>query len=54
LKHHHLQAALSAMVGCWSEDDLSVTNGLQSEEIIGAACGIENMLFAITVNRNLQ
>jgi 2-dehydropantoate 2-reductase len=51
LKHHHLPAAvhhLGALVG-ESTTFLSVMNGLESEEYIGAIYGMEKMLYAISL-----
>jgi 2-dehydropantoate 2-reductase len=51
LKHHHLAAALpqiKALVGDRTVI-LSVMNGLESEEIIGAAYGMEKLVYAIAV-----
>jgi 2-dehydropantoate 2-reductase len=51
LKHHHLQDALPAIKSVVGPETIvvSVMNGLESEEIIGAACGMDNMLYAIAV-----
>ena len=51
LKHHHLAGALAdikALVGR-ATTILSVMNGLESEEIIGRACGRDKMVLAIAV-----
>ncbi len=51
LKHHHLDAALddiNAVVGRRTVI-LSVMNGLESEETIGAVCGRDRMVFAVAV-----
>ena len=51
LKHHHLDDALQdikALVGD-STIILSVMNGLESEEMIGAVCGLDKMVNAIAV-----
>jgi 2-dehydropantoate 2-reductase len=51
LKHHHLQDAVGDIKALVDENTiiLSVMNGLESEEIIGAACGIGKMVYAIAV-----
>ena len=51
LKHHHLAAALADIKSLTGSETiiLSVMNGLESEEIIGAACGMEKMVYAIAV-----
>lgn len=51
LKHHHLQAALPDIKPFVGTDTviLSVMNGLESEEMIGAVCGMDKMVFAIAV-----
>ncbi|MBM9604946.1 ketopantoate reductase family protein [Desulfopila inferna] len=51
LKHHHLDEALPAIKAVTGPDTiiLSVMNGLESEEIIGRACGMSNVLPAIAV-----
>jgi len=51
LKHHHLEGAggdIAALVG---KDTaiLSVMNGLESEATIGAACGMDKLVYAIAV-----
>ncbi|MFH0781004.1 MAG: 2-dehydropantoate 2-reductase [Pseudomonadota bacterium] len=51
LKHHHLPEALQdikRVVGA-ETTILSVMNGLESEEIIGAVCGMDKMVRAIAV-----
>ncbi len=51
LKHHHLNAALDdirALVG-GNTVILSVMNGLESEETIGAVCGRDRMVYAVAV-----
>jgi 2-dehydropantoate 2-reductase len=51
LKHHHLPEALPAITALVGPETtiLSVMNGLESEQIIGAVCGMEKMVFAIAV-----
>ena len=51
LKHHHLVSALPDIKTLVGDDTfiLSVMNGLESEEIIGAVCGMEKMVHAIAV-----
>ena len=51
LKHHHLHEALPDIKSLCGRDTtiLSVMNGLESEEIIGAVCGMEKMVYAIAV-----
>jgi 2-dehydropantoate 2-reductase len=51
LKHHHLAQALpdiKPLVGA-ETIILSVMNGLESEQIIGAVCGMGKMVYAIAV-----
>ena len=51
LKHHHLAGAvtdITALAGPHTAI-LSVMNGLESEEIIGAACGMDKLVQAISV-----
>lgn len=51
LKHHHLDGAvgdIKALVGK-NTTILSVMNGLESEETIGAACGMDKLVYAIAV-----
>ena len=51
LKHHHLAGAvndIAALVGKHTAI-LSVMNGLESEETIGAACGMDKLVYAIAV-----
>jgi 2-dehydropantoate 2-reductase len=51
LKHHHLATAvgdIAALTGKGSAI-LSVMNGLESEATIGAACGMDKMVYAIAV-----
>lgn len=51
LKHHHLTDAVPAIEAVTGPETtiLSVMNGLESEEIIGAACGMEKLVYAIAV-----
>ena len=51
LKHHHLAAAVPDLAPFVGADTtiLSVMNGLVSEEIIGAAVGMEKMLYTVSV-----
>ncbi len=51
LKHHHLSDALQDIKALVGEDTiiLSVMNGLESEEMVGAACGLDKMVYAIAV-----
>ncbi len=51
LKHHHLAGALDDIKALVGEETiiLSVMNGLESEQIIGEACGMEKMVLAIAV-----
>ncbi len=51
LKHHHLKAALEDINALVGEDTviLSVMNGLESEEIIGAVCGRQGLVYAVAV-----
>jgi 2-dehydropantoate 2-reductase len=51
LKHHHLPDALqdiNSLVGAHTLS-LSVMNGLESEEMIGAVCGADKPVYAIAV-----
>ncbi len=51
LKHHHLAGAvddIAALVGPHTAV-LSVMNGLESETVIGAACGTDKLVYAIAV-----
>ena len=51
LKHHHLAGAVGDIVALVGKDTaiLSVMNGLESEETIGAACGMDKLVYAIAV-----
>lgn len=51
LKHHHLAGAVNDIRALTGEDTiiLSVMNGLESEETIGAACGMDKLVYAIAV-----
>ena len=51
LKHHHLAGAVGdvAALTCRDTAILSVMNGLESEETIGAACGTDKLVYAIAV-----
>lgn len=51
LKHHHLAEALHDIKAVVGEETiiLSVMNGLESEQIIGAVCGMEKIVYAIAV-----
>jgi 2-dehydropantoate 2-reductase len=51
LKHHHLADAVNDIMTLLGADTviLSVMNGLESEAIIGAACGMEKMVYAIAL-----
>ena len=51
LKHHHLDAAVGDIAALAGKDTaiLSVMNGLESEATIGAACGMEKLVYAIAV-----
>jgi 2-dehydropantoate 2-reductase len=51
LKHHHLAGALTDIKPLVGEETiiLSVMNGLESEQIIGAVCGMDKMVYAIAV-----
>ena len=51
LKHHHLAGALDDIKALVGEQTiiLSVMNGLESEQVIGEACGMEKMVLAIAV-----
>jgi 2-dehydropantoate 2-reductase len=51
IKHHHLAGAvddIAALAGRHTTI-LSVMNGLESEAIIGAACGMDKLVYAIAV-----
>lgn len=51
LKHHYLEKALGDIVKLAGKNSLilSVMNGLDSEELIGAICGTQKMVHAIAV-----
>ena len=51
LKHHHLASAVNDIRSITGPQTiiLSVMNGLESERIIGAACGMDKILYAIAV-----
>ncbi|MBI9086688.1 MAG: 2-dehydropantoate 2-reductase [Desulfobacterales bacterium] len=51
LKHHHLAPGIGDISGLVGDDTtiLSVMNGLESEEMIGAVYGMEKMVYAIAV-----
>jgi 2-dehydropantoate 2-reductase len=51
LKHHHLAGALEDIAALAGPDTaiLSVMNGLESEEAIGAVCGMDKLVYAVAV-----
>ena len=51
LKHHHLAHALESIQSLVGDQTvvLSVMNGLVSERIIGAVCGMDKLVYAIAV-----
>ncbi len=51
LKHHHLDGAVDDIAALVGKDTaiLSVMNGLESEETIGAVCGMDKLVYAIAV-----
>jgi len=51
LKHHHLPDALQDIKALAGDNTvvLSVMNGLESEEMIGAVCGLDKVVYAIAV-----
>ena len=51
LKHHHLAGAVGDIAALVGTDTaiLSVMNGLESEATIGAACGMDKLVYAIAV-----
>ncbi|BBO76975.1 2-dehydropantoate 2-reductase [Desulfosarcina widdelii] len=51
LKHHHLADAVSDIAALAGPDTaiLSVMNGLESEETIGAVCGMDKLVYAIAI-----
>lgn len=51
LKHHHLADAVGDIAALTGPDTaiLSVMNGLESEQIIGRACGMDKLVYAVAV-----
>jgi 2-dehydropantoate 2-reductase len=51
LKHHHLPDAVNDIRALVGENTaiVSVMNGLESEKIIGTACGMDKLVYAIAV-----
>jgi len=51
VKHHHLDAAIGEMKSRIGPKTIiiSVMNGIESEERIGAACGMEKVLYALNM-----
>lgn len=51
LKHHHLADAVGDIAALTGKNTiiLSVMNGLESEETIGAACGMDKLVYAVAV-----
>jgi 2-dehydropantoate 2-reductase len=51
LKHHHLAGAMDDIAALVGENTivLSVMNGLESEDAIGAVCGMDKLVYAIAV-----
>jgi 2-dehydropantoate 2-reductase len=51
LKHHHLADAVADIAALVDDGTavVSVMNGLESERIIGAACGMDKLVYAIAV-----
>ena len=51
LKHHHLAGAVGDIAALTGPDTavLSVMNGLESERIIGRACGMDRLVYAVAV-----
>ncbi len=51
LKHHHLDDAVADIAALAGGDSaiVSVMNGLESEQIIAAACGMDKLVYAIAV-----
>lgn len=51
LKHHHLADAVGDIAALAGPDTiiLSVMNGLESEEMIGAVCGMDKLVYAIAI-----
>jgi 2-dehydropantoate 2-reductase len=56
VKHHHLDAAIKEMKNRVGEETiiLSVMNGIESEERIGAAYGMDKLLYATSVGIDAQ
>jgi 2-dehydropantoate 2-reductase len=56
VKHHHLDAAIKEMKNRVGEETtiLSVMNGIESEERIGAAYGMDKLLYAVAVGIDAQ
>ena len=56
LKHHHLPDAVQDLKHCVGESTtiLSVMNGLESEETLGAVYGMDKVLYAISVGIDAQ
>jgi 2-dehydropantoate 2-reductase len=56
LKHHHLAGALPSMAARVGDHTtiLSVMNGLESEEMIGAVYGMEKLVYAIALGIDAQ
>jgi 2-dehydropantoate 2-reductase len=51
LKHHHLPGAVNDICTLVGKETaiVSVMNGLESEKVIGAACGMDKLVYAIAV-----
>lgn len=51
LKHHHLADAVDDIAALVGKETaiLSVMNGLESEQAIGAACGMDKLVYAVAV-----
>lgn len=56
LKSHHLPGAVDDIAALAGPETtiLSVMNGLESEEIIGAACGMDKLVLAVAVGIDAQ
>lgn len=56
VKHHHLDAAIKEMKNRVGDETtfLSVMNGIESEERIGAAFGMDKVLYAVSVGIDAQ